>query len=105
MGWKKPKWVKDVQKEAQKLADALDPAQIAEQAQAHANMLAVAYRDDRDGGGDIADCIIVVSAACASAGASIGASGGPVSAGIGAALGAGTGVPLARIACRRVFPE
>lgn len=105
MGWKKPKWVKDIQKEAQNLADALDPRQIAEQAQAHANMLAVTYRDEHDGGGDFDDCVVVVAAGCAAAGATIGASGGPLSAGVGAALGAGTGVPLARIACRRVFPE
>jgi hypothetical protein len=99
MAWKpkKPKIVEDIQKGAQKVADALNPQQIAEAAQNEANALAEQYKAARGGGGDFDDCVAVVAAGCAAAGA---AKGGPV----GAAIGAGGGVPLARIACRRVFP-
>lgn len=62
-----------------------------------ANILAVQYKNARGGGGDFDDCVAVVAAGCAAYGAS---KGGPW----GAAIGAGGGVPLARIACRRVFP-
>lgn len=63
-----------------------------------AGSLAVAYKEERGESGDFNDCVVVVAAGCAAAGASYG---GPV----GAALGAGAGVPAARLACRRVFPE
>lgn len=100
MAWKlkKPKIVEDIQKGAQKVADALNPQQIQEAAQNDANALAVQYKEMRGGGGDFEDCVVVVAAGCAAAGAAKG--GGP----LGAALGAGAGVPLARIACRHVFP-
>lgn len=95
--FRKPKFVEDIQREAQNLANQLNPQQIAEAAQSEANMLADKYKAARGGGGDYEDCVAVVAAGCAAAGA---AKGGPV----GAAIGAGGGVPLARIACRRVFP-
>lgn len=72
---------------------------VQKEAQKEANTFADQYKNERGGGGDFEDCVVVVAAACAAAGAAKG--GGP----LGAALGAGAGVPLARIACRRVFPE
>lgn len=48
--------------------------------------------------GDYDDCVIIAAAAAAAAGAAIGGV-------AGAAIGAGTGLPAARIACRRIFPE
>ncbi|MED0963287.1 hypothetical protein [Bacillus paramycoides] len=58
---------------------------------------ATSYQSEKPNG-DFDDCVIIASAAAAAAGAAIG--------GIaGAAVGAGTGLPAARIACRRIFPE
>lgn len=63
-----------------------------------ADDLAAQYQSNHSGG-DYDDCVTVVAAGCAAAGAVVG--GGP----IGAAIGAAGGVPAARMACRRIFPE
>jgi hypothetical protein len=52
---------------------------------------------------DFDDCVVVVAAGIAAAGAALGASAAGVGAVLGAAIGAGTGVPAARIVCRRVI--
>ena len=62
-----------------------------------ANNLAVQYSEKKENG-DFDDCVVVVAAACVVAGAYYG---GPV----GAALAVGGGIPVARLACRRVFEE
>ncbi|MFM7039441.1 MAG: hypothetical protein ACKO2L_17145 [Planctomycetaceae bacterium] len=54
---------------------------------------------------DFDDCVYVVAAACAGAAGAMGSGGGPWGAAGAAALGAGAGVPLARIACRRLIPK
>ena len=82
MKFKKPKWLKKIQKEGDKVAKALDPSSIQRDAQKKANQLALDYKIARGGGGDFEDCVVVVAAA----------------------LGASGGVPMARIACRKVFP-
>ncbi|NOJ73898.1 hypothetical protein [Paenibacillus alvei] len=61
------------------------------------NELAAQYQGEHPNG-DFDDCVVIVAAGCAAAGA---AAGGP----LGAAVGAAGGVPAARIACRRIFPE
>lgn len=62
-----------------------------------ANGLAVNYKNARGGGGGFDDCVTIVAAGTAAYGASQGGV-------VGAAIGAGGGVPMARIACRAVYP-
>ncbi|KQN96793.1 hypothetical protein [Paenibacillus sp. Leaf72] len=96
----KPKWAKDVQEsvsnEFAKLG--IDINTLDDSFNNKVNDLAAAYKNEKGASGDYDDCVTVVAAGAAAAGA---AYGGP----LGAALGAGAGVPSARIACRRIFPE
>lgn len=68
-----------------------------------ATQLAASYKSSNPNA-DQDDCVAVVAAGLAAYGAAKGSSGGPWGAAFGAAIGAGGGVPLARIACRRIFP-
>ncbi|PHB48334.1 hypothetical protein [Bacillus toyonensis] len=100
MGWKnKLKPPKSVRKAVDKIADQVDAivGGIEIDLEGTADKLAIQYKEDQPNG-DFEDCVVVVAAGCAAGGAALG---GP----LGAALGAGAGVPVARIACRRIFPE
>ncbi|MGA2799661.1 MAG: hypothetical protein ABSE63_18925 [Thermoguttaceae bacterium] len=92
------KVVKEWQNKVKSCAKGIKLPDIKKIAQHKADALAVAYQNTQGDGGDFEDCVVVVAAGCAALGA---AEGGV----IGAALGAGGGVPLARISCRRVFPQ
>ncbi len=82
---------KHMQDEINKLGDAGK-----KQLEETALTMATEYKDG--GGSDFEDCVVAVAAGLAAYGAS---QSGP----LGAAIGAGAGIPCARIACRRVFPE
>ncbi|HDR7324512.1 TPA: hypothetical protein QCX00_002957 [Bacillus toyonensis] len=74
-----------------------DGSSIQEAIQKKADSLANAYQNTNPNG-DFNDCVTIVAAGCAAYGATLS---GP----LGAAIGAGAGVPAARIACHRIFPE
>lgn len=77
---------------------------VNDQLQGEADQLAARVHDSGEAS-DYEDCVPIVTAGVAAAGAKLGASGGPWGAAVGAALGAGGGINMARIACRRAFPE
>jgi len=58
---------------------------------------ATLYQSERPNG-DYDDCVVIAAAAAASGGAAMGGV-------LGAAVGVGSGLPAARIACRRIFPQ
>ncbi len=112
MGWKikikKPKIVKDIQRELGNAGDAVANAvksaspDMKKKIQAKAFALAQDYKDARGGGGGFDDCVTIVAAGLAAYGASLGKD--PATCAIGAAVATGAGVPAARLACRQVYP-
>ncbi len=109
MAWNAPGWWNDIARHIHeecehvaKVAHSVDPIKTL---QSTANKLAVEYREDNDDGGDYDNCVLVVAASLAAAASSAGWSAGPGGAAVAAALGTGGGIPLAKIACGRVFPK
>jgi hypothetical protein len=90
-------WLSEAVKAVEEAVSGLGES-VTDGVQNMADDLAAQYQSNH-GGGDYDDCVMIVAAGCAAGGAVIG--GGP----IGAAIGAAGGVPAARIACRRIFPE
>lgn len=78
--------------------------QARESLQVVANQAAVVYVKESDNP-NFDDCVLVAAAACAAASAKMGAGTGPWGAAGAAALGAGAGIPLAKLACRQLFPD